>query len=157
LVFDRHRHVVHANASARRLFAEDIVGLSPARRAERWTFRDEAGRLMPAETSPSAPGLPGETGREAPRELGAQGGRRGYVSVAACPLRDGAGAVDGVVCVLRETDTAEHARPRLFEGQPSWIGSAAQRGGAEARLQVVADASRALGTSPDDAATLTLL
>ena len=157
LVFDRHRHVVHANASARRLFAEDIVGLSPARRAERWTFRDEAGRLMPAETSPSAHGLRGETVRDARCELVSQDGRRRYVSVDAYPLRDGAGVVDGVVCMLRETDTVEHARPRLFEGQPSWIGSAAQRGGAEARLQVVADASRALGTSPDDASTLTLL
>lgn len=54
LVFDRERTVVHANALARRLFADDIVGLPPARRAERWTFRDAAGRLMPAETSPSA-------------------------------------------------------------------------------------------------------
>jgi PAS domain-containing protein len=48
LVFDRQRNVIHANAAARRLFAEDVEGLSPARRAERWTFRDNAGRLMPA-------------------------------------------------------------------------------------------------------------
>ena len=49
LVFDRRRKVVHANAAARRLFAEDIVGLPPGRRAERWNFRDQAGRLMPAD------------------------------------------------------------------------------------------------------------
>src|SRR5215467_4272515 len=98
LVFDRHRHVVHANASARRLFAEDIAGLSPGRRAERWTFRDEAGRLMPAEASPSARGLRGETVRAVTCELIAYDGPRRFVSVDAYPLRDDAGAVDGVMC-----------------------------------------------------------
>src|SRR5215470_14741165 len=136
LVFDRHRNVIHANASARRLFAEDIEGLSPGRRAERWTFRDEAGRLMPAETSPSARGLRGETVRDARCEVISQDGRRRYLSVDAYPLRDDVSAVDGVVCVVRETDTVEHARPRLFEGQPSWIGSAVGRGDAEARLRI---------------------
>src|SRR5690349_25172548 len=91
LVLDRDRTVVHANASARRLFAEDIVGLSPARRAERWTFRDEAGRLMPAETSPSARGLRGETVRDVRCELIAEDGRRCFVSVDADPVRDAAG------------------------------------------------------------------
>jgi len=157
LVFDRQRKIVHANAAARRLFAEDVEGLSPARRAERWTFRDEAGRLMPAETTPSARGLRGETVRGERCELVSHDGARLYVSVDAHPLRDDAGIVDGVLCVVRETDTVEHPRARLFEGQPSWIGSAARGGAAEARRRVVADASRALGTSPDDAATLTLL
>src|SRR5262245_12467851 len=113
LVFDVHRNVVHANASARRLFAEDIEGLSPGRRAERWTFRDEAGRLMPAEASPSARGLRGETVRDVRCELIAQDGRRSFVSVDAYPLRDHGGVIDGVLCVLRELDTLEHARPRL--------------------------------------------
>jgi signal transduction histidine kinase/ActR/RegA family two-component response regulator len=157
LVFDRERTVVHANASARRLFAEDIVGLSPARRAERWTFRDEAGRLMPAATSPSARGLRGETVRDVRCELIAEDGRRCFVSVDADPVRDAAGSIEGVVCVLRETDIVEHARPRLFEGQPSWIGAATRGGSAAERLRVVADAGRALVTSPDDTATLTLL
>jgi signal transduction histidine kinase/ActR/RegA family two-component response regulator len=157
LVFDRQRNVIHANAAARRLFAEDVEGLSPARRAERWTFRDDAGRLMPAETSPSARGLRGETVRGERCELISHDGARHAVSVDAHPLRDEAGVVDGVVCLLRETDTVEHPHPRLFEGQPSWIGSAAPGGAAEARRRVVADASRALGASPDDAATLTLL
>ena len=157
LVFDRQRKVVHANAAARRLFAEDVEGLSPARRAKRWTFRDDAGRLMPAETSPSARGLRGETVRGERCELISHDGARHAVSVDAHPLRDEAGVVDGVICVLREADTVEHPHPRLFEGQPSWIGSAARSGAAEARRRVVADASRALGASPDDAATLTLL
>lgn len=89
-------------------------------------------------------------------ELVSRDGERRALSVDAYPLRDDAGAIAGVLCVLRETAGVEHARPRLFEGQPSWIGEAA-RGGGEARLRVVADAGRALGTSPDDAATLTLL
>jgi len=157
LVFDRQRKVVHANAVARRLFAEDIEGLSPGRRAERWTFRDEAGRLMPAEASPSARGLRGETVRDARCELVSQDSRR-RVSVDAYPLRDDAGVVDGVVCVLREIDTAvERAGPRLFAGQPSWIGSAARQEGADARLQILAAAGRALGTSLDYAATLEML
>src|SRR5262249_219285 len=58
------------------------------------------------------------------------------------------------LCVVRETDTVEHTHPRLFEGQPSWIGTAAHGGASEARRRVVADASRALGASPDDALTL---
>jgi signal transduction histidine kinase/CheY-like chemotaxis protein len=158
LVFDRQRNVVHANAPARRLFAEDIAGLSPGRRAERWTFRDEAGRLMPAEASPSARGLRGETVRDARCELVSGDGHRRTVRVDAFPLRDDAGGVDGVVCVLREADSAiEHAQPRLFEGQPSWIGSAARSGGLDVRLRVVADAGRVLGTSPDYAATLAML
>src|SRR5512138_1946116 len=105
LVCNRQRDVVHANAAARRLFAEDIAGLSPARRAERWTFRDEAGRLMPAEASPSARGLRGETVRDVPWALIAADGRRRAVSVDAYPLRDEHGTVDGVVCVLREIQT----------------------------------------------------
>src|SRR5690242_8309638 len=157
LVLDRDRTVVHANAAARRLFAEDIVGLSPARRAERWTFRDEAGRLMHADAAPSARGQRGETVREARCELISDDGRRASVSVDAYPVRDATGSVEGVVCVLRETDIVEHAHPRLFEGQPSWIGAAAHGGDAEARLRVLADAGRALGSSPEDTATLTLL
>src|SRR5215469_13623081 len=112
LVLDRERNVVHANAAARRLFA-DIEGLSPARRAERWTFRDEAGRLMPAETTPSARALRGETVRSERCELVSHDGARLYVSVDAHPLRDDAGVVDGVLCVVRETDTVEHPHPRL--------------------------------------------
>ena len=157
LVFNRQRDVVHANAAARRLFAEDIAGLSPARRAERWTFRDEAGRLMPAEASPSARGLRGETVRDVPCALIAADGRRRDISVDAYPLRDERGTVDGVVCVLREIQTVEHAHPRLFAGQPTWFGSAARGGDAEARLRVVADASRAFGAAPDYAAALNLL
>jgi signal transduction histidine kinase/ActR/RegA family two-component response regulator len=158
LVFDRQRRVIHANAPARRLFAEDIEGLTPARRAERWTFRDEAGRLMPAEASPSARGLRGETVRDARCELVSDDGRRRYVSVDADPLRDDAGVIDGVMCVLRERDTpAERGRPRLFAGQPSWIWSAAREAGADARLQALADAGRALGTSLDYATTLEAL
>src|SRR5262249_21768242 len=157
LVFARHRNVIHANASAPPLFAEDIDGLPPSRRAERGTFRDEAGRLMPAETSPSGRGLRGETVRGERCELVSRDGERRSVSVDAYPLRDDAGVINGVVCVLRETDRLEHAHPRLFDGQASWIGSAARAGAADARLRVVADAGRALGTSPDDAATLTLL
>src|SRR5216110_2897865 len=107
LVFDRRRDVVHANAAARRLFAEDIAGLSPARRAERWTFRDEAGRLMPAESSPSARALRGETVRDAQCALISADGHRRHVGVDAYPLRDHDDTVDGVVCVLREIDTVE--------------------------------------------------
>jgi signal transduction histidine kinase/ActR/RegA family two-component response regulator len=158
LVFDRQRRVIHANAPARRLFAEDIVGLSPGRRAERWAFRDEAGRLIPTEASPSARGLRGETVRDARCELVWEDGRRRQVSVDAYPLCDDAGAVDGVMCVLRERDTAvERARPRLFEGQPSWIGPAGRREVADARLRVVAEAGRVLGTSLDYAVTLEML
>jgi signal transduction histidine kinase/CheY-like chemotaxis protein len=158
LVFDRHRNIVHANAPARRFLAEDIAGLSPGRRAERWTYRDEAGRLMPAEATPSARALRGEIVRDARCELISHDGPRRSVRIDAYPLRDDAGVVDGVVCVLRQTDaTVEHSRPRLFEGQPSWIGAAARGGGADARLRVVADAGRALGTSPDYAATLATL
>jgi hypothetical protein len=157
LVFDRERKVVHANALARRLFAEDIEGLSLGRRAERWTFRDDAGRLMPAEASPSARGLRGETVRDVRCEL-VSPDRRRRVSVDAYPLRDDAGVVDGVVCVLRESDTAvERAGPRLFAGQPSWIESAARQEGVDARLRILAAAGRALGTSLDYAATLEML
>jgi len=158
LVFDRRRNVVHANAAARRLFAEDIVGLSPGRRAERWNFRDQVGRLMPADASPSARGLRGETVHDVRCEIVFPDGRRRPVRVDAYPLPDESGVVDGVMCVLRDADTAvEPAHPRLFQGQPSWIGSAARAGGADYRLQVLADAGRALGTSPDYAATLAML
>jgi signal transduction histidine kinase/CheY-like chemotaxis protein len=157
LVFDRQRHVIHANAVARRLFSEDIEGLSPGRRAERWTFRDEAGRLMSAEASPSGRGLRGETVRDMRCELISLDGRR-RLSVDAYPLRDDAGVVDGVVCVLREIDTVTGPPgPRLFAGQPSWIGAAARQEGADARLRILAAASRALGTSLDHATTLEML
>jgi signal transduction histidine kinase/ActR/RegA family two-component response regulator len=157
LVFDRDRTVVHANALARRLFAEDIEGLAPGRRAERWTFRDEAGRLISAEASPSGRALRGETVRDMRCELISQDSRR-RVHVDAYPLRDGAGAINGVVCVLREGDTAvAQPGPRLFAGQPSWIGSAARQEGADARLRILAAAGRALGTSLDYAATLEML
>ena len=157
LVFDRDRRVIHANAAARHLFSEDIVGLSPSRRAARWMFRDGAGRLMPTESAPSARGLRGETVRDMRCELVVEDGRRYHVAVDAYPLRDDAGVVDGVLCVLRETDTVEHVGPRLFEGQPPWLGSATQAGDTNSRLRVVADAGRALGTSLDYAATLALL
>src|SRR5205814_6336540 len=101
--------------------------------------------------------LRGETVRDAQCALISADGHRRHVGVDAYPLRDHDDTVDGVVCVLREIDTVEHAHPRLFEGQPSWMGSAARGSGAEARLRVVADAGRALGTSPDYVATLTLL
>ncbi len=158
LVFDRHRTIVHANAPARRLFAEDIVGLAPGRRAERWAFRDEAGRLISAEASPSARALRGETVHDARCELVSPDGVRRQFSIDAYPLSDDAGDVDGVMCVLRESDTAvERARPRLFEGQSSWIGPAGRREVADARLRVVAEAGRVLGTSLDYAATLEML
>jgi signal transduction histidine kinase/ActR/RegA family two-component response regulator len=158
LVFDRQRKVIHANAPARELFAEDIEGLSPSDRAERWTFRDETGHLMPADASPSARGLRGETVRDVRCELVSHDGRRRPVAVDAYPLRDDSGAVDAVMCVLRQTEAAaERVRPRLFEGQPSWIGPAARREGANARLRIVAEAGRALGTSLDYAATLEIL
>jgi signal transduction histidine kinase/CheY-like chemotaxis protein len=158
LVFDRQRIVVHANARARQLFADDIVGLSPARRAERWTFRDEAGRLMPADVSPSARGLRGETVRGAQCELVSEDGAHRHMSVDAYPLRDAGDVVDGVMCVLRETPAlVGHAEHRLFEGQPSWVETAAQLGGADYRLRVVADAGRVLGTSSDYDTTLAML
>jgi signal transduction histidine kinase/ActR/RegA family two-component response regulator len=158
LVFDRQRTVIHANAPARRLFAEDIVGLSPGHRAERWIFRDEAGRLVSAEASPSARALRGEPVRDAQYTLISQDGRRRDLSVTAHPLRDEAGIVDGAMCVLRETDTAaELTRPRLFEGQPSWIGSAARDRDIDTRLSLVADAGRVLGTSLDYSRTLAML
>ena len=125
LVFDRERTIVHANASARRLFAEDIERLSPRTRAERWTFRDEAGRLMAPEASPSARALRGETVRDVRCQVVSQDGRR-HIFVDAYPLPDEAGVIGGVLCVVRESHpAAELARPRLFAGQPSWIASAA--------------------------------
>jgi signal transduction histidine kinase/ActR/RegA family two-component response regulator len=160
LVFDRQRIVVHANARARQLFTDDIVGLPPGRRAERWTFRDEAGRLVSAEASPSARGLRGETIRDAPCELVFRDGRRHHLSIDAYPLRDDGGAVDGVVCVLHERDTAvDRRRPRLFEGQPAWIEPAARRAAdsPDARLRVLAETGRALGTSLDYTVTLETL
>src|SRR5690349_5142920 len=147
LVFDRQRNVVHANAPARRLFAEDIVGLSPSERAARWTFRDEAGRLMSADAAPSARGLRGETVRDAKCEL-VSPGRHRHVTVDAFPLRDGSGAIDGVMCVLRESGVAvKRPRLRLFEGQPLWIGPGPRPDRADARTRVLAEAGRALGTS----------
>jgi signal transduction histidine kinase/CheY-like chemotaxis protein len=157
VVFDRDRTIVHANAPARRLFAEDIERLSPRSRAERWRFRDEAGRLMAAEASPSARALRGETVRDVRCEVVSQEGRR-HLLVDAYPLRDEAGVIDGVLCVVRESaPAAEPARPRLFAGQPSWIASAARQQSAGARLQLLAAASRALGTSLDYAAALVTL
>ena len=157
LVFDRDRTIIHANAPARRLFAEDIERLSRRSRAERWRFRDEAGRLMAAEASPSARALRGETVRDVRCEVV----RRMVASppvVDAYPLRDEAGVVDGVLCVVRESGpAAEPARPRLFAGQPSWIASATRQQSAGARLQLLAAASRALGTSLDYAAALVTL
>ncbi|MGH7390366.1 MAG: ATP-binding protein [Candidatus Rokuibacteriota bacterium] len=165
LVFDRQRRVIHANALARQLLvAEDIEGLSPSGRAERWTFRDGAGRLVPADATPSVRGLRGETVRDARCELVARDGRHHHLTVDAYPLRDDSGAVDGVMCVLRQTEAVRQAeadarrpRPRLFEGQPAWMGPAARREGADARVRVLADAGRALGTSLDYAATLEML
>ena len=114
LVFDQQRNVVHANAPARRLFADDIVGLSPSDRAARWTFRDEAGRLMSAEAAPSARGLRGETVHNAKCELVSHGRHR-HLTVDAYPLRNASGAVDGVMCVLRESGVAvERRRLRPF-------------------------------------------
>jgi signal transduction histidine kinase/CheY-like chemotaxis protein len=157
LVFDRERTVVHANAAARRLFGHDIEGMSPSRRAERWTFRDEAGRLMPTEVTPSARGLRGETLRDVPCEVVSPEGRRRLL-VDAYPLRDDVGNIDGVVCAVRERDTVpDLIGPRLFAGQPAWIGSAASHEGADARLRLLAAAGRALGTSVDYAAALVAL
>src|SRR5918993_44337 len=118
LVFGKQRTVIYANASARRLFAEDIKGLSPGRRAERWTFRDTAGRLMPADASPSARGLRGETVHDMRCELVASDGTRHQLTVSAYPLRRESSAIDGVMCVLREArESADEPRARLFKGQ----------------------------------------
>jgi signal transduction histidine kinase/ActR/RegA family two-component response regulator len=155
VVFDRERNVIHANAPARRLFADDIVGLSPGRRAERWIFRDATGRLMPAEASPSARGLRGEIVRDARCEVISEDGRRRPLSVDAYPLRGDPDVIDGVMCVVRQLPTeAEHVRPRLFEGQPSWIGAADRD--TDTRLRLVADAGRVLGTSLDSTTLATL-
>jgi signal transduction histidine kinase/CheY-like chemotaxis protein/PAS domain-containing protein len=155
LVFGRHRTVTYANAAARRLFAEDIEGLSPGRRAERWTFRDTAGRLMPAEASPSARGLRGETVRDMRCELVASDGTRHPLTVDAYPLRGDSSAVDGVMCVLREArEPGDHPRARLFQGQASWLRPAAHQEGPDRRLTLLADAGRALGATLDLTATL---
>jgi signal transduction histidine kinase/ActR/RegA family two-component response regulator len=155
LVFGEQRTVIYANAVARRLFAEDIEGLPPGRRAERWTFRDTAGRLMPADASPSARGLRGETVRGMRCELVASDGTRHQLAVDAYPLRSESSAIDGVMCVLREVaKTGDRPRARLFEGQASWLRSAGHDDGPDRRLTLLADAGRALGATLDLTATL---
>ena len=158
LVFGPDRTVLFANAAARRLFAEDIEGLTPGRRAERWTFRDAAGRLMPGDASPSARGLRGETVRDMRCELVVPDGTRHQLSVDAYPLRAGGDAITGVMCVLRQAkDAGDRPRPRLFEGQAAWLAEAARREERDPRLTILAEASRALGHSLDLAATLETL
>jgi signal transduction histidine kinase/ActR/RegA family two-component response regulator len=157
VLFDRERNVVYTNAAARLFVGEDVEGLPTGRRAERWTLRDEAGRLMLAAASPSARALHGEIVLDAQCELVSHD-RRVHLSVDAFPLRDDAGVVDGVVCILRpHASEVERTGPRLFAGQPSWIGSAARPEGAGPRLRMLAAAGRALGTSLDYPATLETL
>ena len=155
LVFDQQRTVVYANVAARRLFAEDIEGLSPGRRAERWTFRDTSGRLMPAEASPSACGLRGETVHDMRCELVAANGTRHTLTVCAYPLRGESNRIDGVMCVLRDArDPEDRPRARLFEGQASWLRPVSRPEGPDRRLTLLADAGRALGAMLDLTATL---
>ena len=155
LVFGQQRTVIYANAAARLLFAEDIEGLSPGRRAERWTFRDTAGRLMPAESSPSARGLRGETVHDMRCELVASDGTRHPLTVSAYPLRGEPSAIDGVMCVLREApEPGDEPRARLFKGQALWLRPAPDREDPGQRLTLLADAGRALGATLDLTATL---
>ena len=158
LVFGTDRTVLYANAASRRLFSDDIEGLSPGRRAERWIFRDATGRLMPAEVSPSARGLRGETVEAMPCELVSADGTRRYLTVDAYPLRAEDDAITGVMCVLHEArEVVERPRPRLFEGQASWLASAARGGRPDPRLTILAEAGRALGASLDLSMTLEAL
>jgi len=158
LLFAPDRTVVYANAAARRLFSEDIEGLSPGRRAERWLFRDATGRLMPADASPSARGLRGELVEALPCELVFPDGSRRHLTVDAYPLRTERDVVTGVMCVLHEAaDVAARPRPRLFEGQASWLAQAVRGERADPRLTILADAGRALGASLDLSATLEAL
>jgi GAF domain-containing protein len=158
LLFGADRTVVYANAAARRLFSEDIEGLSPGRRAERWLFRDATGRLMPTDASPSGRALRGEVVEAMPCELVFPDGSRRHLSVDAYPLRADGDVITGAMCVLREAaDVTAHPRPRLFEGQASWLAQAARGGHADPRLTLLADAGRALGASLDLSATLEAL
>ena len=155
LVFGQQRTVIYANAAARRLFAEDIEGLSPGRRAERWTFRDTAGRLMPAEDSPSARGLRGETVHDMRCELVASDGTHHQLAVSAYPLRSESSAIDGVMCVLRGApEPGDQPRARLFTGQALWLRPDPEREGSGQRLTLLTHAGRALGAPLDLTATL---
>jgi signal transduction histidine kinase/ActR/RegA family two-component response regulator len=155
LVFGRDRTVLYANAAARRLFAEDITGLSATQRAARWTFRDTAGRLMPADAAPSARGLRGETVHDMRCELVTDDGRHHHLGVDGYPLPGESGAIEAVMCVLREVrEPDDPPRARLFEGQASWLRRAAQRDVPDRRLTLLAEAGRSLGATLDLTVTL---
>jgi signal transduction histidine kinase len=128
LLFDPDRRVTYSNAAAREMFSDDLEELSTTQRAERWTFRDDAGRLVGANRAPSARMLRGETVTGEEYQLVYKDGRQRRVRIDGYPLRDEAGAIVGAACLLADTPTAGRTIPhRLFEGISTWL-EAAERG-----------------------------
>ena len=158
LLFDRERRVVYSNPAARALFSPRIDRLSPAQRAERWTLRDPAGRLVAEDVAPSARSLRGETVSGAEYQLIFDNGGHRRVFIDSYPLRNRRGIVVAAGCVLVEShDERRTARHRLFEGITGWIETTARAHAPADTLALIAETGRALAASLDDETTLDTL
>ena len=158
LVFDRERRVVYCNPAARALFGGDLDRLTPDQRSARWTLRDQAGRLVAADVSPSSRALRGDTvtGRE--YQLILPGGAQHHVIIDAYPLRDERGDVVAAGCVLVEAPGRHDVpRYRLFEGVSSWLETTETGRSPAETVAAVADTGRALAASLDAETTLNTL
>ena len=158
LVFDRERRVVYCNPAARALFGGDLDRLTPDQRSARWTLRDQAGRLVAADVSPSARALRGDTvtGRE--YQLILPGGAQHHVIIDAYPLRDARGDVVAAGCVLVEAPgRPDVPRYRLFEGVSSWLETTETGRSPAETVAALADTGRALAASLDAETTLNTL
>ena len=150
LLFGREREIIYGNLAARSLVESPLEALTPAERAERWTLRDEAGRLVSAAESPSGRALRGETVVGADYQLVFADGRRRRITIDAYPLREPDGAITAVACVLVEkSETAVRIGTpyRLFEGLKEWLESTQRTGSGIPAL--VAETGHALTTSLD--------
>jgi signal transduction histidine kinase/CheY-like chemotaxis protein len=158
LVFDRQRRVTYNNPAARALFGEDLERLTPAERAQRWTLRDPAGRLVAENVAPSTRALRGETRPAAEYQLVFGDGNHRRVFIGAYPLRDERGHVLAAACVLIDVADETHvASYRLFEGIPAWL-ETTERAHASAEMDpVIAETGRALAASLDYEKTLDTL
>jgi signal transduction histidine kinase/ActR/RegA family two-component response regulator len=157
LVFDRDRRVIHSNPAARTLFEVHIDAVAPAERSEHLTLRDAAGRLVPADATPSGRALRGEIVPATPYELIFVDGRRRAVFIAGYPLRNAAGEVLAAACIVTERVDDHVQSYRLFEGLGTWLEDAERYADVVGPHPMVADANRLLADSLDDEATLDAL
>ena len=158
IVFDRERHVLYSNPSARALFGTDLDRSTPAERAAHAMLRDRAGRLVASDVSPSAHALRGTTVSGGEYQVVRADGTKRRVIIDAYPIRDAQGDVVAAACVVVErADERRVPEYRLFEGIANWLETTESGRAPSETVAILTDTVRALAASLDYETTLDTL